>query len=78
MPIPSQFNTGNPRQDLMTWFNEVVSKLSEKNSEIFYVNLYWANLTTAQKNGVKAALTNLVGEQKTQLDAIVSYVTNET
>lgn len=78
MPIPPQYSSGNPRQDLMVWFNDVVSKLSDKNNELFYVNLYWANLTTAQKNGVKAAMTNLIAEQKTQLDAILSYVTTET
>lgn len=77
MPIPSEFSSGNPRQDFMVWFNSVTGKLSDQNDETFRLLKYWASLTTAQKNTIKAQFVADITSRKADLDAIASYVNTE-
>ena len=71
MPIPSEY------PDLQTWFNQFVGELGDVNSELYYVQRYWPNLTAQQKTAIKTAVSNKIDDAKTGLDAVQDYINNE-
>ena len=71
MPIPQ----GYP--DLLTWFNQPVSDLSQVNSEMAIFQKYWSQFTAAQKTALKTMVINKITENQTVLDEIKTYIQNE-
>ena len=69
MPIPNGFNG-----DLFLWLNQIVGDLSQSNSELHFIRLYWTQLTAGQKTAVKTKIQNAITTAKDSLDSISTEI----
>lgn len=69
MPIPAQFNG-----DLSLWFNQIVSDMSEANTELMFLRRYWSSLTVQQKSAIRTKMQNSITSAKTSLDSISAEI----